>query len=98
MIRGEREYYFNDEPIRIIHTPAALTDGDVVVFFRRSDVLVAGDLVSDRTYPVIRLDEGGSARGVLDALNMMLDLAVSAWRRQGGRGSFLHTAVRMTRA
>ena len=39
-----RKYmYLNGEGIEILHQPAAHTDGYVVVFFRRSDVLVAGD-------------------------------------------------------
>ena len=35
--------------------PAATSDGDVLVFFRKSDVVVAGGVIEDLTYPVIRL-------------------------------------------
>ena len=45
--RGTRELYFNDEPIEIIHVPAATSDGDVLVFFRKSDVVVTGGVIED---------------------------------------------------
>jgi cyclase len=82
--RGTRELYFNDEPIEIIHVPSATTDGDVIVFFRKSDVVVAGDVIQDLTYPVIRLDEGGSVNGTIAALNRILDITIASWRAEGG--------------
>ncbi len=44
---------FDGEAIQIIHEPAAHTDGDSIVFFRRSDVISTGDIFSTETYPVI---------------------------------------------
>lgn len=82
--RGTREVYFNDEPIEIIHLPAATSDADVLVFFRKSDVVVAGSVIEDLTYPVIRADAGGTMSGTLAALNDLLDLTVAEWRAQGG--------------
>jgi cyclase len=80
--RGTRELYFNEEPIEIIHAPAAYSDGDVIVFFRKSDVIVAGHVIEDLTFPVIT--EGGSLNGTIDGLNRILALAVASWRSQGG--------------
>lgn len=82
--RGTRELYFNDEPIEIVHVPAATSDADVIVFFRRSDVVVAGDVIQDLTYPVVRLEDGGTIDGTIAALNGILDMTVAAWRAQGG--------------
>ena len=82
--RGTREIFFNGEPIEIIHVPAATSDGDVLVFFRKSDVVVTGGVIEDLTYPVIRLADGGSVNGTLAALNRVLDLTVAEWRAQGG--------------
>jgi glyoxylase-like metal-dependent hydrolase (beta-lactamase superfamily II) len=56
---------YNGEGIEIIHQPAAHTDGDSIVYFRRSDVISAGDLFSIVTYPVIDRKNGGSINGVL---------------------------------
>ena len=44
--------YLNGEGYRVIHQPAAHTDGDVVVEFRRNDVIATGDL---STQPAGRL-------------------------------------------
>ncbi len=48
---AKKTMWFNDEPIEILHAPAAHTDGDVLVFFRRSDVVVAGDVIHTERYP-----------------------------------------------
>ena len=82
--RGTRELWFNDEPIEIIHVPSATSDGDVLVFFRKSDVVVAGDVIQDLTYPVVRLKDGGTVNGTIAALNRILDITIAAWRAEGG--------------
>ncbi len=82
--RGTRELYFNGEPIEIIHAPSATSDGDLLVYFRKSDVVVTGGVIADLTYPVVRLDEGGSVSGTLEALNDILDITIAEWRAQGG--------------
>ncbi len=50
---ADKEIYFNDEAIQLLHQPGAHTDGDVVVFFRKSDVIAAGDVFITTGYPVI---------------------------------------------
>jgi glyoxylase-like metal-dependent hydrolase (beta-lactamase superfamily II) len=75
---------FNGEVVEMRHVPAAHTDGDVYVVFRRSDVIAAGNLFSLATYPVIDVEKGGGVQGYLDALNDMLDIAVPAFNNQGG--------------
>jgi cyclase len=47
----------------VYHAPAANTDGDSFVFFRRSEVISAGDLFSTVSYPVIDVERGGSIQG-----------------------------------
>jgi glyoxylase-like metal-dependent hydrolase (beta-lactamase superfamily II) len=82
--RGTRELFFNGEPIELIHVPSATSDGDVLVFFRKSDVIVAGSVIEDLTYPVIRLDDGGTIDGTLTALNRILGQTIAEFRAQGG--------------
>ena len=50
----KREFLFNGEAVQIIHEPEAHTDGDSLVFFRRSDVVATGDLFTTVMYPVHR--------------------------------------------
>jgi cyclase len=80
----EDELFFNGEPIQILHQPSAHTDGDVLVFFRRSDVVVAGDLYESDRYPVIDAAAGGSFAGYLDALNRLIHLAIPEEKQEGG--------------
>jgi glyoxylase-like metal-dependent hydrolase (beta-lactamase superfamily II) len=68
--------YLNGEGFRVIHQPAAHTDGDVVVEFRRNDVIATGDLVDSTRWPVIDPARGGSLQGTLDALNRLMDMTI----------------------
>jgi len=83
-VRGTKDFFFNDEPVMVYHVPTAHTDGDSVVLFRRSDVVMAGDLYVTTTYPRIELGAGGGVQGVIDGLNMILDLAVPKHEQEGG--------------
>jgi glyoxylase-like metal-dependent hydrolase (beta-lactamase superfamily II) len=72
-----RKYmYLNGEGIEILHQPAAHTDGDVLVFFRRSDVIVAGDILDTTRFPVIDVAKGGTVQGEIAALNRLVELAI----------------------
>jgi glyoxylase-like metal-dependent hydrolase (beta-lactamase superfamily II) len=79
-----RNLFFNGEAIDIMHEPAAHSDGDTVVFFRGSNVLVAGDIFTTTSLPLINNKEGGSSKGLLDGLNAMLDIAVPENMQEGG--------------
>ena len=78
------EFFFNDEAVQLIHVPNAHSDGDVMVFFRKSDVLAAGDLYVNSTFPVINTAQGGSIKGVLAALNTIIDVTVPRRKQEGG--------------
>jgi cyclase len=68
--------YLNGEGIQIIHQPAAHTDGDVIVFFRRGDVIATGDVIDTTRFPFIDVERGGTLQGELDALNRLMDLSI----------------------
>src|SRR3984885_3147412 len=72
-----RKYmYLNGEGIEVFHQPAAHTDGDAMVFFRRYDVVVAGDVVDTRAYPAIDVAKGGGINGEIAALQKLVDTAI----------------------
>ena len=79
-----RDFFFNGEAIFLYHIPRAHSDGDIIVYFRGSDVLVAGDLFVTTQYPVIDLQAGGGIDGYVDGLDRMLDIAVPAYLQEGG--------------
>jgi glyoxylase-like metal-dependent hydrolase (beta-lactamase superfamily II) len=75
---SRKAMYLNGEAIEVLHQPAAHTDSDVFAFFRRSDVVMAGDVLDTRQFPVIDVDRGGSIQGEIAALNRLVDLAVAS--------------------
>jgi len=66
----------NDEAIEVMHQPAAHSDSDSFVLFRRSDVVAAGDIFDATRFPVIDVAKGGSVQGEIAALNRLIDIAV----------------------
>jgi hypothetical protein len=78
--------------------PGANASGDSFVFFRHSEVIAAGNLMSTVSYPAIDVAGGGSINGVIAGLNKILDVAVAEYRAQGGtwivpgRGRLVDTA------
>jgi cyclase len=80
----EKDLFFNGEGIQLVHIPTAHTDGDVMVWFRKSDVVVAGDLFITTTYPIITTQQGGTLNGIIAALNRILDITIPKDRQEGG--------------
>ena len=79
----DKEIFFNDEAIQLIYQPGH-TDGDVLVFFRRSDVVASGDLFLTTAYPVIDVERGGSIQGAINGLNRLLDVTIPKDKAEGG--------------
>ena len=73
---SRKAMYLNGEAIEVLHQPAAHTDSDVFAFFRRSDVVLAGDVLDTRQFPVIDVERGGSIQGEIAALSRLAEIAV----------------------
>jgi cyclase len=76
--------FFNNQAIQLFHMNDATTDGDTAVFFRRSDVIVTGDVYNSDIYPPIDVDRGGTIDGEIEALNKLVDMSVTEFMAQGG--------------
>jgi glyoxylase-like metal-dependent hydrolase (beta-lactamase superfamily II) len=81
---ARKDFFSNGEPVQLLFQPAAHTDGDVLVFFRKSDVVVAGDVFVTTNYPVFDPSRGGSIQGIIDGLNNILDITVPERNQMGG--------------
>jgi len=83
-VSGQKEVFFNEEPVEVRWQPAAHTDGDSLAIFRRSDVVATGDIFNTDSYPSIDVDRGGSIQGEIDALNNIIDIAIPKHEEEGG--------------
>jgi cyclase len=83
-IGDDKKLFFNGEGIHILHQPAAHTDGDSIVFFRRSDVISTGDIFITTNYPVIDIAAGGTINGIIDGLNKIIELIIPVYGQEGG--------------
>jgi cyclase len=68
---------WNGERIDLLHIGPAHTDGDLVVFFRKQNVLATGDLYVTGAYMPPYFDDlnGGNAEGMIAAAEQLLKLA-----------------------
>lgn len=78
--------HFNGEEIRIVKVPPAHTDGDSYIHFVNANVLHLGDVFRTTGYPVIDVDNGGTAEGTLAALDAALDMAGPGTKILPGHG------------
>jgi cyclase len=83
-VQERKDVYTNNEGAALYHPAAAHSEGDSVVYFRRSDVIVTGAIYSTTSYPVIDVEHGGSFIGVLQQLNAIIDLAIPKDWQEGG--------------
>lgn len=81
---GDVKTLYEGEPIEVLHQPAAITEADVIVHFRSSDVLVTGEIFNTLSYPHFYPELGGSLQGVIDSLNRILDIVIPRFNQQGG--------------
>lgn len=81
---AEWDLFVNNEAIEMLHVDNAHTDGDTMVFFRRSDVISTGDIFTTTGYPKFDPAQGGSVMGILEGLNRILDLTIAGENQTGG--------------
>jgi cyclase len=80
----EWSIFSNGEAVQLFHVTAATSDGDTIVFFRRSDVVCAGAIFDATGYPRFDPERGGSIAGIIEGLNRVLDLTVPGENQEGG--------------
>ena len=80
----EWSVFSNGEAVQLVHVESAHSDGDTIVFFRRSDVISTGAIFDASGYPRFDPARGGSIAGVIEGLNRVLDIAVPGENQEGG--------------
>jgi glyoxylase-like metal-dependent hydrolase (beta-lactamase superfamily II) len=79
-----KDMYSNDEPVIMMHVPAANTSGDTMVWFRKSDVVATGEIFNETGFPYIDVAHGGTINGIIEGLNQVLEITVPKHLQEGG--------------
>ncbi|MEP7084929.1 MAG: MBL fold metallo-hydrolase, partial [Betaproteobacteria bacterium] len=79
-------FHLNGDEIHVFHVPRAHTDGDVIVHFRKSNVIHMGDTFFNKMYPFIDTSSGGSIDGMVAAVDRALSISNESTRFIPGHG------------
>jgi cyclase len=80
----------NGETVELIPVRAAHTGGDTVVRFVNADVIMIGDFYRNFGYPFIDTNNGGSLKGALAGLDLVMNLAGPRTRLVPGHGTYIN--------
>ena len=69
---GDMHFHINNESVNAVHVPSAHTDGDSIIYFKKANVVHAGDIFFNSFYPFIDAANDGSLRGTIAAVDAML--------------------------
>ena len=80
------EFHINGDLVHVFPVPPAHTDGDTLIHFTRANVLHLGDVFRTNTYPIIDVGNGGTFNGIIEGINMAIDLSDNETRIIPGHG------------
>jgi glyoxylase-like metal-dependent hydrolase (beta-lactamase superfamily II) len=80
----------NGEIVDLIPVRAAHTGGDTMIRFENADVIMIGDFYRNYGYPFIDLNNGGTLRGALEALDFTMKLAGPNTKLVPGHGTVIN--------
>jgi len=66
--------HFNGDEIQVIHIENAHSDADIVIYFRKANVIHTGDLYFTILYPYIDVSHGGSIDGMIAAAERIIGM------------------------
>ncbi len=90
---GPVTLHVNGEEVRLIPVRNAHTDGDTLVQFVNLDIIAAGDVFRSVGYPYANLNNGGSIKGLIDALGTVIGLAGPNTKIGPGHGAVVDRAA-----
>ena len=67
--------YIDDEEIQLSNFGPGHTDGDTIVFFKKNNVIHAGDSFVTYGYPFVDLNNGGSFKGFINILSQIIAIS-----------------------
>src|SRR5712671_1541308 len=76
--------------VELIPIRAAHTGGDTIIRFENANVIMIGDFYRNFGYPYIDIANGGSLKGMLEALDGLTKLADANTRLVPGHGTIIN--------
>jgi cyclase len=87
-------FHMNGEDVQLIPVPVAHTDGDTMVYFANTNVIMTGDFYRSTGYPNIDRANGGTMNGMLAGFDAIIKLARPDTKIIPGHGAIVDkTAV-----
>lgn len=80
-------FHFNGQEVLLKALPGGHTDGDVIVFFKGSNVIHTGDVFLNGKYPYFDTASGGSVKGLQEGLAAILNMIDDNTRVIPGHGA-----------
>jgi cyclase len=65
--------YLDDQEVLIEHTPNGHTDGDLILYFPKENLLFAGDIIFPKAFPLAAVNMGGDPDGYLVTLKSVIE-------------------------
>ncbi|HLH96123.1 MAG TPA: MBL fold metallo-hydrolase [Xanthobacteraceae bacterium] len=84
--------HLNREIVDLIPVRAAHTGGDTMIRFENANAIMIGDYYRNFGYPFIDLNNGGSLKGMLEALDLTMKVAGPDTRLIPGHGTLVKRA------
>ncbi len=75
VFKNEMTLFFDDEPIVLKHFGNGHTGGDIIIHFKKSNIIHAGDSFVTYGYPFVDLNNGGSFEGFIRTLDGIISMA-----------------------
>jgi len=66
--------HFNNEEIELVYLQGGHSDGDIIVWFKNSNVVHMGDLLFSFGFPAIDFEHGGEVKRFADNLQRVIDM------------------------
>jgi glyoxylase-like metal-dependent hydrolase (beta-lactamase superfamily II) len=86
---GPVRFHMNDEIVELVPIRAAHTGGDTMIRFEKANVIMIGDYYRNFGYPFIDIANGGSLKGMLEALDATMKAAGPDTRLVPGHGTII---------
>lgn len=88
----EKEYILNPDGESIVYTHLANahTNGDIITHFKNTNIIHVGDIIWPNSFPFVDYLNGGTANGILNALDFLIEISNSSTQFVSGHGNILN--------